>query len=132
MLERTKAENTVREKLHAYIKASLAYQGTHSKHKTALLEIVFNARTPENVPYYKLSDDEEEPVILELKQILRDGQTKGEFRQFNVHVMASAINGAIGEYMFEANPNITAAIVDLESYSEELVKIFDKAIVNDG
>lgn len=77
MLERTKAENTAREKLHAYITASLAYQGTHSKHNIALLEIVFNARTPENVPYYKLSDDEEEPVILELKQILRDGQIKG-------------------------------------------------------
>ncbi|MCO1600518.1 hypothetical protein [Desulfosporosinus nitroreducens] len=59
------------------------------------------------------------------------GKSKVEFRQFNVHVMAGAINGAIGEYMFEANPNITA-IVDLESYSEELVKIFDKAIVNDG
>ncbi|KJS49545.1 TetR/AcrR family transcriptional regulator [Desulfosporosinus sp. BICA1-9] len=130
VLARTKAENTVREKLHAYISASLAYQGTHAKHNAALLEIVFNARTPENIPYYKLSDDEEEPVMLELKQILHDGQNKGEFRQFNVDVMASAITGAIGEYMLLANPNITAK-VDLESYSEELVKIFDKTIVND-
>ncbi|TGE35563.1 TetR/AcrR family transcriptional regulator [Desulfosporosinus fructosivorans] len=130
VLERTKAEKTEHEKLHAYISSSLAYQGTHSKHNTALLEIIFNARTPDNIPYYKLSDDEEEPVILELKQILLDGQTKGEFGQFNVHVMASAITGAIGEYMLLANPNITTKI-DLESYSAELVKIFDKAIMND-
>lgn len=93
--------------MHAYITASLAYQGTHSKHNTAFLEIVFNAGRRKMVPYYKLRDDEKELAILELKQILRDGQTKGEFRQFNVHVMASAISGAIGEYMFEANTNIT-------------------------
>ena len=132
VLERTNAETTVREKLHAYISSSLAYQGTHPKHNTALLEIIFNARTPDNIPYYKLGDDEdeEELLLLELKQILLDGQTKGEFRRFNVHVMASAINGAIGEYMFLANPNLTAK-VDLESYSAELVEIFDKTILND-
>ena len=59
-----------------------------------------------------------------------DGQTKGEFGQFNVYVMASAITGAIGEYMLLATPNITTKI-DLESYSAELVKIFDKAIMNE-
>lgn len=132
VLERTNAETTGREKLHAYISSSLAYQGTHPKHNSALLEIIFNARTPENIPYYKLGDDEdeeEEALLLELKQILLDGQTKGEFRQFNVHVMASAINGAIGEYMLVANPNLTSK-VDLETYSTELVEIFDKTVVN--
>lgn len=129
VLERTKAENTAREKLHTYIESSLAYQGTHPKHNTALLEIVFNARTPDNVPYYKLGDEEEEEVILELQQILRDGQTKGEFCQFNVHVMANVIQGAIGEYLF--NRNISAK-VDLESYSEELVKIFDKVTIKES
>jgi TetR/AcrR family transcriptional repressor of bet genes len=129
VLERTKAESTSREKLHTYITSSLAYQGTHPKHYIALLEIVFNARTPENIPYYKLSDDEEEPVILELQQILHDGQIKGEFGEFNVSVMANVIQGAIGEYL--VNPSLTAK-VDLESYSAELVKIFDKAIINNG
>lgn len=129
VLERTNAAATPREKLHAYIASSLAYQGTRPKHNTALIEIVFHARTPENVPYYKLSDGEEEPLVLVLQQILRDGQTKGEFCEFNVLVMASVIQGAIGEYM--ANTSISAQ-VDLESYSAELVQIFDKAIISDG
>ncbi|WP_236860071.1 TetR/AcrR family transcriptional regulator [Candidatus Formimonas warabiya] len=124
VLDRTKAANTAREKLHIYIASSLAHQGTHPKHNTALLEIIFNARTSENVPYYKLGDNEEEPVILELQQILRDGQTKGEFGEFNVYVMANAIQGAIGEYLFNRN---IAAKADLESYCAELIKIFDKA-----
>jgi AcrR family transcriptional regulator len=125
VMERTNAQTTAREKLHAYIEASLAYQGTHPKHNTALIEIVFNARTAENIPYYKLSDEEEEPLTFELQQILRDGQANGEFREFNVQVMAIAIRGAIGEYL--VNPNISPD-VDLELHSAELATIFDRAI----
>jgi AcrR family transcriptional regulator len=129
VLARTQAEKTAIAKLHTYIIASLAYQGTNPKRHIALLEIIFHARTPENVPYYKLQDDdEEEPLLLELRQILREGQNAGEFRPFNVLVMANAIQGAIGEYL--ANPNMVAQ-VDLETYSAELVKIFDRAILND-
>lgn len=56
VMERTKTAATPREKLHAFITSSLAYQGTRPKHNTALIEIVFHARTPDNVPYYKLND----------------------------------------------------------------------------
>jgi TetR/AcrR family transcriptional repressor of bet genes len=124
ILEKTRAANTAREKLHTFITSSLAYQGTRPKQFTALLEIVFNARTPDNVPYYKLSDDEEEPILLELQQLLSDGQSKGEFCEFNVHVMANAIQGAIFEFL--GSPNLPAK-VDLETYGSELVKLFDRA-----
>jgi TetR/AcrR family transcriptional repressor of bet genes len=129
VLERTNAAANPREKLHAFIVANLAYQGTRPKHNTALIEIVFHSRTPDNVPYYKLGDEEEDPLVLELQQILRDGQTNGEFREFNVLVMVSVIQGAIGEY------TVTAGIsgkVDLESYSSELVNLFNIAILNDS
>lgn len=96
IVERTRAAATVREKLHTFITSSLAYQGTRPKQFIALLEIVFNARTPENVPYYKLNDKEEEPIVLELLQLLSDGQAKGDFGEFNVYVMANAIQGEIG------------------------------------
>jgi TetR/AcrR family transcriptional repressor of bet genes len=129
VMERTKTAATPREKLHAFITSSLAYQGTRPKHNTALIEIVFHARTPDNVPYYKLNDDEEEPLVSELQHILREGQTKGEFREFNVLVMASVIRGAIWEHA--ANPNLSARI-DLESYSAELIDIFDRMILNGG
>jgi TetR/AcrR family transcriptional repressor of bet genes len=126
IVEKTIAAPTSREKLHTFITSSLAYQGTRPKHFTALLEIIFNARTPDNVPYYKLNDEEDEPVMLVLQQLLQEGQAQGVFRTFNVYVMANAIQGAIGEYLL--NPSLHAK-VDLESYGEELVDIFDKTVV---
>lgn len=127
ILERVNKEDTPRNKLNAFISASLAYQGTHHEHNIALLEIVFNARTPDNIPYYKLSDEEEDPVMHELQQILRDGQKQGVFGDFNVDVMCNLIQGAIGEYML--NTAITKK-VDLETYSSELVNIVEKAVLN--
>jgi TetR/AcrR family transcriptional repressor of bet genes len=126
IIARVQAAGTVREKLRAYIVASLAYQGTHTKEYMALVEIIFHARTHENVPYYRLNDDEEEPELRELQDLLREGQRRGEFGAFNVHVMANAIRGAIGEYLL--NPTLMAH-VDLETYSAELVQLFERAIL---
>jgi AcrR family transcriptional regulator len=125
ILERVHRESTPEEKLDSFIVASLAYQSTHLAHNTSLLEIVFNARTPDNIPYYKLSDDEDDLLLRELQQILYDGQKQGVYRTFNVNVMCSMIQGAIGEYM-----PISAVTkkVDLETYSSELVKIINQAV----
>jgi TetR/AcrR family transcriptional regulator, transcriptional repressor of bet genes len=125
ILERVHQHTTPQEKLNAFIVASLAYQGTHPVHNSALIEIIFNARTPDKIPYYKLSDDEEEPLLHELKQILQVGQDKGIFGIFNVEVMASLIQGAIGEYMLST---AVTKKVDLETYSSELVKIVYRAL----
>jgi AcrR family transcriptional regulator len=126
VLERTQAATTPTAQLHTYITASLAYQGTQQRRYMALLEIVFHARTADNVPYYKLNDGEEEPSLSALLHILQTGQERGEFCVFNIHVMANAIRGAIGEYLL--NPNLTAT-GDLETYSAELVRTFDRAIL---
>jgi len=128
VVERTKNAKTPWEKLRAYIEASLAYQSAYPKRNHALIEIIFHARTPENIPYYKLGDEDEEPLMLELQQILREGQASGEFGDFNVDVMATAIRGAIGEYM--VNPNFSTKI-DLDLHAAELVKIFAKAVRKD-
>lgn len=124
--ERINPQKSARERLHTYIESNLAYQGTHPKHNIALIEIVFNARTADNIPYYRLSDDEVEPLTQILQEILRDGQASGEFRQFNIPIMALTIRGAIGEYL--VNPNLSAA-VDLELHSAELVDIFDRVVI---
>jgi TetR/AcrR family transcriptional regulator, transcriptional repressor of bet genes len=125
ILEKVRQENTPQERLNTFIVASLAYQGTHPAHNAALLEIIFNARTPDNTPYYKLGDEEDEPILQELEQILRNGQEEGVFGAFNVNVMSSMIQGAIGEYM-----PISAVTkkVDLETYSSQLVKIVTQAV----
>ncbi|OZU87537.1 TetR family transcriptional regulator [Virgibacillus indicus] len=126
ILERVHRESTNQGKIKAFIMASLAYQGTHPARNTALIEIIFNARTPDNIPYYKLGNDEDEdPIMNELRLILHDGQAKGEFGMFNIEVMANMMQGAIGEYMF--NTDITKK-VDLNTYSSELVNIVNQAL----
>ncbi|MGN8645767.1 TetR/AcrR family transcriptional regulator [Gracilibacillus sp. HCP3S3_G5_1] len=126
ILERVHREGTNHGKIKAFIMASLAYQGTYPARNTALIEIIFNARTPDNIPYYKLGNDEDEdPIMNELQLILHDGQVKGEFGKFNIDVMANMIQGAIGEYMF--NTDITKQ-VDLKTYSIELVNIVNQAL----
>lgn len=128
ILEKVHQESTPAKQLNTFIMASLAYQGTHAAHNTALLEIIFNARTPDNTPYYKLGDDEDEPILQALEQILRNGQEQGDFGVFNVNVMASMIQGAIGEYM--PISTITKK-VDLETYSSQLVNIINQAVKMD-
>ncbi len=51
-----------------FIEASLAYQGTNRGNNTALLEIVFNGRTPDNVPYYMVETDNEDE--LKIKKLI--------------------------------------------------------------
>lgn len=127
VLDRVRPANTPEEKLEAFINASLAYQGTHPAHNTALIEIVFNARTPDNIPYYKLNDEdeEEEPLARELKTILEEGQFQGVFGDFHTGVMCKMIQGAISEYMLTSAHNKET---DLETYSNDLVKIVKRAV----
>ena len=125
ILERVQQETTAKGKLTAFITASLAYQHIYPQRSTALLEIIFNARTPDNVPYYKLGDEDEDILARELQQILREGQDKEEFGLFDPAVMASMIQGSIAEYM--GNTAITRK-VDLKTYSRELVNIVSKAV----
>lgn len=126
ILERVNQESTPHKKLNAFITASLAYQDTHPARNTALIEIIFNARTLDNIPYYKLNDDGDgDPITDELRSILRNGQKNGDFGKFNVDVMTHVIQGAIGEYMFNTD---IAKKVDLETYSRELVNIVNQAL----
>ncbi|MED4953687.1 TetR/AcrR family transcriptional regulator [Paenibacillus macerans] len=127
VLDKVRPANTPEEKLEAFINASLAYQGTHPAHNTALIEIVFNARTPDNIPYYKLDDEDEEedPLARELKTILQEGQRQGVFGDFHAGVMCKMIQGAISEYMLTSAHNKET---DLETYSNELVKIVKRAV----
>ena len=126
--ERTKAGKDCREKLHLFIQSGLEYQERHPEHFIALLEIVFNARTSDDIPYYKISDaDGDDVLLIELRNILSEGQKTGEFRDFNVRVMVDTIQGAIGEF---ANPNSVDKL-DAASYGGELVKIFDRVVVRD-
>ena len=116
---RVDSQKNATEKLIAFVEAGLAYQGTHHMNNSALLEIIFNARTPDNFPYYKLTGDEEDgdATYALLCDILRSGQESKEFTKFHIQSVATFIQGAIGESMF-----VNADRFDLETYSQELVR----------
>ncbi|MED3395397.1 TetR/AcrR family transcriptional regulator [Bacillus wiedmannii] len=113
-------------KLEAFIEAHLAYQETHYKNNIALIEIVFNARNEENVPYYRIEDDEEDEALRTmLLDILKTGQQNGVFsNSFRIDTLASFILGAIEERMLKANSSIS-----IENYSDELIKMVKKLTI---
>ncbi len=66
----------------------------------------------------------EEPVLKALEILLRRGQHNGEFRAFDLRVMAVTIRQAIDVVprWLSANPNLGG-----EAYARELVTLFDRA-----
>ncbi|MGN5649154.1 TetR/AcrR family transcriptional regulator [Bacillus sp. Brlt_9] len=112
-------------KLEAFIEAHLAYQETHYKNNIALIEIVFNARNEENIPYYRIEDEEDDALRTMLLDILKTGQQNGTFsNSFQTDTLASFILGAIEERMLQANSSIS-----IEVYSDELIKMVKKLTV---
>lgn len=134
LLERTNAyilgqvyrENGTQEKLAAFIQSSLEYQNAHPARNAALVEIIFNARTPDNTPYYKLGDDDENILLDELQKILLSGRNEGVFEDCNIDVVANMIQGAVGEYMFN---QALSKKVDVKTYAAELIRIVNKALM---
>ncbi|MCM3398132.1 TetR/AcrR family transcriptional regulator [Oceanobacillus profundus] len=114
------------KQLEAFIEAHLTYQETQYKHNIALIEIVFNARNEEGVPYYRMEEEDEEDALRTmLLDILKNGQQNGEFsRSFQTDILALFILGAIEESMLKANSSIP-----MENYSDELIKMVKKLIV---
>ncbi|EEM13425.1 MULTISPECIES: TetR/AcrR family transcriptional regulator [Bacillus] len=111
------------EKLKAFIEASLAYQVINRTNNIALIEIVFNARTPDHIPYYLLEDDEEDLIKGLLQEILLQGQESKEFGDFNIQVTATIIQGSISESLISNQSKMS-----LENYSEELIKSILKIV----
>ena len=116
-------KQTSTEKLKAFIEASLAYQVINRTNNIALIEIVFNARTPDHIPYYLLEDDEEGLVKGLLQEILLQGQESKEFGDFNIQVIATIIQGSIAESLISSQNKMS-----LEDYSEELIKSILKIV----
>ncbi|MCD7034819.1 TetR family transcriptional regulator [Metabacillus sp. GX 13764] len=110
-------KQTYTEKLTAFIEASLAYQITYRENNIALLEIIFNARTPDNVPYYRAEVNQEDELIVWLKDILYKGQESKEFINFDTRAIAIVIRGAISGSM-----SLSQNELSLEDYSEQIVK----------
>ena len=117
--EKVDLKQTSTDKLIAFIEASLAYQGKNRVNNIALIEIVFNARTSDHIPYYLLDDEGDDEDLLPrlLQEILQKGQVSKEFIDFNPQMMSTIIQGAISESMLTSTSK-----TNVEGYSVELTK----------
>ena len=115
------AQPTAQLRLQAYIRSAVDYIGTHRTRMVALLEIALNFRTADGKLRYRGT---EEWILTALEALLRQGQEEGEFRAFDLRVMAVTIRRAIDAVapLLAAHPNL-----DTDSYARELVTLFDRA-----
>ena len=116
------AQSTAQLRLQTYIQSNVEYIRTHRLQMMAIMEIVLNVRTEDGKLRYGRAT--EEPVLKALEILLRRGQHNGEFRAFDLRVMAVTIRQAIDVVprLLAANPNL-----DGEAYARELVTLFDRA-----
>jgi hypothetical protein len=116
------ASPTATTKLQTYLRSHLAYMAAHRMQMAALIDIVLNVRTKEGQLRYRPGS--EQPQLQALEAMLRKGQAEGSLRDFDPHVMALSIRGAIdavGRFLV-ADPTL-----DGEMYAQELVTLFDRA-----
>ncbi len=116
------AQSTAQLRLQTYIQAHVEYISSHLTQMMAIIEIALNVRTEDGKLRYGRAT--EEPVLKALEILLRRGQHNGEFRAFDLRVMAVTIRQAIDVVprLLAANPNL-----DGEAYARELVTLFDRA-----
>jgi AcrR family transcriptional regulator len=117
MTEVVGAERTPSARLRAYIVGTVTFIADHRADMRALLEIVLNGALK-----YDATDAQQ--VLSPLEQILADGQRAGEFRDFDVRIVASAVQRSLEgvQMLLEAHPDL-----DPKAYAEELVTVFDLA-----
>jgi AcrR family transcriptional regulator len=115
------AQPTTALRLHAYIRLAVDYIGAHRMRMVALMEIALNMRTEDGKLRYGAT---EEWILAPLEALLRQGQDEGDFRPFDLRVMAVTIRRAIDAvpFLFATTPDL-----DVEAYGRELVELFDRA-----
>jgi TetR/AcrR family fatty acid metabolism transcriptional regulator len=116
------AQPTVRLMLQVYISAAVEYIGTHRTQMMALIEIATNYCTKDGQPLF--TAETEEPILVALDALLHKGQQEGDFRPFDLRVMAVTIRRAIDAVppLLAANPDL-----DVKAYARELATLFDRA-----
>ena len=116
------AETTAAGRLRAYLRARVAFLGTHRRHMLALFEIWMNLRDADG--RLRLGERDAEATLDAIEAILLAGQRTGEFAEFSAPVMAMTIRQAVDGVLLRlrARPDL-----DLVTYARELTALFDRA-----
>jgi TetR/AcrR family transcriptional regulator, fatty acid metabolism regulator protein len=113
------AETSAAGRLRAYIEADLAFIDAHRKPLIALFEIAMNARRADGG--LVIGPDQLAERAANLEALLNAGQRSGEFRRFNMRVMALTIIQAI-----DGVPPLLAREpkFDVKLYAKEVATLF--------
>jgi TetR/AcrR family transcriptional regulator, fatty acid metabolism regulator protein len=123
MTPRIMAETTGVGMLRAYIESNLAYMRDNRNHLLAVVEIAVNARNEDGSRSFDAAvlDD----GLAALQRLIAGFQSTDEFRpDFNAHVMAVAIRGAIDA----VPPRLARDTFDIDSFAKELAALFVQAV----
>ncbi|MEU3274823.1 TetR/AcrR family transcriptional regulator [Saccharomonospora sp. NPDC006951] len=116
------AETTFAGRLRAYIGSNLEYMRAYPTRMVALVEIL----TSGGLSDLPGADPEEfdRQLLLPLEQLFAEGQACGEFREFDVTVMARIVRGVI-----DAVPTALSrdADLDIDRYLREITTAIDHA-----
>jgi AcrR family transcriptional regulator len=117
MSETMRGASGPRAALRLYIEGNCAFIAGHRTEMKALLEIFMNGG-------FTYGASEEREVLSPLEQILRAGQDAGEFRGFDVKVMATLIQRAVDglPFLLANEPDL-----DIAAYAREVAVAFDRA-----
>ncbi|MEU9117030.1 TetR/AcrR family transcriptional regulator [Streptomyces sp. NPDC048483] len=108
--------------LRGYIESVAEYMHSHRTQLAALGEIFSHYRTADGAPHYGVASSE--PIYTALEKVFLEGQESGEFRMFDVRVMAVSLQAGVDNMFayWSARPER-----DLAAYGRELAGIFEHA-----
>lgn len=122
MAQRVESQPGAARALRAYIRGLVEFIATHPAQMQALMAIFLDFRDDGGAGSYTASTEHD--VLGHLQEILRAGQRDGEFRDFDTFVMAATIQRSLDglPFLLQTRPDL-----DLPSYAEELVTLFELA-----
>jgi TetR/AcrR family transcriptional regulator, fatty acid metabolism regulator protein len=109
-------------KLRGFIRGSARFYTEYRQHVVAVRDVWANFRLPDGSQRFGIQMHE--PEFEAVSQIFREGQERGEFREFDPRVMAITLRQALdGLATFVA----TDPGLDVDAYTRELIALFDRA-----
>jgi TetR/AcrR family transcriptional regulator, fatty acid metabolism regulator protein len=113
------------DQLRAYLTGTAEYAVEHRSLHAAVIEIALNATSADGRPLVATMPLRATQPSVE--DILRQGQRDGEFRDFDVEVVAGVVRSGVTHDMAMRQREDPGA--DLGAYAEELVRLFDLGIL---
>ncbi|GAB3067934.1 TetR family transcriptional regulator [Intrasporangium mesophilum] len=119
--QRMSAARSPAQALETYVRANVAFIADHPERMRALTAIFLGGG-------FQYDAKDEAAAVSPLEQILRDGQEAGEFRDFDVVVMAALVQRAVDglPFLLQSGPDLDPA-----GYADEVVMVFRLATTSD-